>query len=301
MGKFEAEFVEERRIGLEGFLKRLLAHHQIRLSEEVQLFLTGSDAQLAAAKTGKTPVAAPEKPKQQKTGFMTFFKEAAQSLQANLQAPKEREKSADDLACERVFEYSAQLESQLNGVHAQADALVKKEKSLAKTNFELGLALTVLGQAEAAAGNSRLAQVFAALGNGSDQGSTLLTKKFESEQFEFRESIKDWSRMAEALKATMKLRATLLQKSHDAMNLLELRQRQDKRVEAEIAAAEEDVKLRNQELTTVTATLKLELAKFQIEKERAMKSTVEKFVKLQIEHAKASQHSWESILSELPQ
>lgn len=148
IGRFGEDFLEDRRRGLELFLRRVLAHPQLRHSEEVHIFLTGTDPVLHAARqrTKKNVATAAG------NGVMGFFKEKAQDIAGVFNAPKQVEKTPDDLACDKASEYATALEAQLNILHDQFDTLMKREKGVARSYVELGLACSAIGHAEGETG-----------------------------------------------------------------------------------------------------------------------------------------------------
>jgi sorting nexin-1/2 len=78
MGRFTAEFVEERRRALQLFLNRLMEHEIIKRHANVHLFLTGTDTQLTNAKNkGNESL----KKTAGKT-FMSLFQAATQMVQS---------------------------------------------------------------------------------------------------------------------------------------------------------------------------------------------------------------------------
>lgn len=254
MGRFEGEFVEERRRALELFLHRVLAHPGLRNQSVVLLFINGSETELASAKTGKkgsmvdevfssssnnngASSAAPAK----KKGFLSFMKSGLESVQNALHVSKEREKTTDDIACDQVMAYANELEQQLTSLHAHAQNLITSDRALSKTWFDLGLACTVLGQAETAqlqqqklaagphaaekgiAHDAHLAKALAQVGTIADQLSMIISKKSEQENLIFREPLKDYIRLADSVKAMMKTRAQVLSAYHAALNTLDAR------------------------------------------------------------------------------
>jgi sorting nexin-1/2 len=317
LGRFEGEFVEERRRALELFLFRCLSHPELRKIEELKVFLTGSDAQFQQAKAGKSNnnslennvsnSSSSKNNKAEKTGassFFSYFKEAAASIQNSLSSSsREREKSGDDLACEKVLDYAQQLEGQLLALYSNTEGLIRRDKSLAKAYFELGLAATVLGQSEfSLAGDKLLSSIFTSLGSAADQVHELAKKKTELENHNFRETIKDWTRMTDSLRALLKNRSLALAEHNSALNQLEAKQKGESKsqnLEASIARADDLVRATAQALTTITASTRMEFARFQRDKHRALQKAAEEFVKLQIQHAKQVQEAWEAILPEI--
>lgn len=123
MGRFAPEFVEERRRALQLFLSRIMEHPILRQHMSTLIFLTGTDSALAAARakldTGVKKTAT--------RTFLSFFNQATQLVSSAI-APKEFPKTEDDLACEKIAEYSVALQGELSALEAQVDSWLSKEK-----------------------------------------------------------------------------------------------------------------------------------------------------------------------------
>lgn len=307
VGRFEGDFIEERRRSLEQFLFRILSHPQLKHTTEVALFVTGQEAQLSAAKSGS------KKDNKNTTGkgFMGFLSSISSSLG---QGGKKEEKTPEDQQCDRMTEYSTQLENQLNAMHNNVDELIKKNKSLAKSWFEFGLSCTVVGQSEGGAPCNQpvLATVFGQVGTTADKLSVMFSNEADAENTAFREPIRDYIRLAEAVKEMMKTRQAANFAYLSAKELLEDRKKKlqaalsqggktDKIQSAERAVkdSEKDSEEKYRDLQQITTRALYEFEQFKNQKQIDMKNMVVQFVKLQIEHSKKVQNAWESILPEL--
>lgn len=299
-GRFTAEFIGERRRGLQTFLDRLAQHPELRHATDVELFLHGSESDFSQAKEGNTSA------QKKLGGFMSFMKESAFALGSTLVPTKERERTPDDQLCEQVMQYANSLETSLASVHTNADALVRKNKELAKHWFELGLASTMLGQYETNQQEEKLGSVFTKLGGTADRLAVLLTQKVERDQIEFVEQLKDHVKIVESLKQMMKTRAQILANYHASLTRLESRQSkldgagsEKSSVEKSVIEAQALVDNDKQELARVTSLCLHEAAKFREYKRRELRNMVIVFVKSQIEHSRKAQQTWENLLPSL--
>lgn len=300
MGRFSGEFINERRRGLNVFLDRIGHHSILSVSEDVELFLNGEESALAAVVNKKEDVQA---------GLLSFWKSSVKMISETFVAGKEREKTAEDLACDEINAYATSLETSFSAVHSNAESLVRKDKSLAKNWFEFGLACTLLGQYETNQQEEKLGEVFSKLGNTADHLSVLLTQKTDQENIELREQLKDYTRITVAVKEMMKTRQTALDKYQSAIATLESRKAKRDAADGEklaaieksIMEAQTTVDTSQNELDEITKIALAEANRFREEKQKDLKKIVTDFVKLQIEHSRKVQGVWETLLPTLKQ
>lgn len=298
IGRFSGEFINERRRGLNVFLDRIGQHPILSVSDDVELFLNGEESALASVINKKDDV---------KTGLMSFWQSSVKLISDTLVPGKEREKTAEDLACDEINGYATSLETSFTAVHTNAEGLVRKDKDLAKNWFEFGLACTLLGQYESNQSEEVLGDVFTKLGNTADHLSVLLTQKTDQENIDFREPLKDYMRITDSVKQMMKTRQTALDTYQSAVATLESRQGKcdslagDKLANAQksVIEAQELVTASSRELEQITRISLEEANRFKQEKQTDLKRIVTDFVKLQIEHSKKVQGVWESVLVSL--
>lgn len=146
MGRFSPEFVEERRRALQLFLLRLMAHSIISRHAHVQVFLTGTDVALNAARSQ----ASEKGLKKTKVGssLMSFFTSSVQLVTQTLAPGKEHTKTEEDLACEKIQEYAVNLQHELGVLEQQVEAWLTKEKTLGKAWCDLGMSVSQVARAE---------------------------------------------------------------------------------------------------------------------------------------------------------
>ncbi|CAJ1970718.1 unnamed protein product [Sphenostylis stenocarpa] len=161
------EFVEQRRVALEKYLRRLAAHPVIRKSDEFRVFLQvqgrfplpstidvasrvlDGAAKLPKQLLGETVIAPHEivQPARGGRDLMRLFKELRQSVANDWggSRPPVVEEDKDFLEKkEKIHE----LEQQINGASQQAESLVKSQQDMGETMGELGLAFIKLTKFE---------------------------------------------------------------------------------------------------------------------------------------------------------
>ncbi|GLU02596.1 hypothetical protein SLE2022_198410 [Rubroshorea leprosula] len=163
------EFVEQRRVALEKYLRRLAAHPVIRLSDELKVFLqvqgkmplpTSTDVASrmldGAVKLPKqllgesNAVVAPHEVVQPARGgrdLLRLFKELKQSVANDWGGSKPAVVEEDKEFLEKK-EWVHDLEQQLSNASQQAEALVKAQQDMGETMGELGLAFIKLTKFE---------------------------------------------------------------------------------------------------------------------------------------------------------
>jgi len=332
MGRFENEFIGERRRALEVFLSRVAAHPILCDCEDVRMFLHGEETSFQAAKRAKADSTDPESSAgadatspsassasataiASATGLFNYFKKSVTSIAQPFVgggAMKEVEATEDDQSCDKINDYANNLGTSLASSYTNVENLVRRTGGLGKTYFDFGLSCTLLGQLESKSKEEALGRAFIKLGNSSDRLSVLLTQKMEQENVGFREVIKDYIRMVDAVKQMMKTRSAAQATYQSALSTLETRQaklralqgvpgKEDRvaAVERSVAEAQGHVDRCYAELDKITKTCFSEFARFRADKQRDMKNMLVDFVKLQIEHSKQVQTAWESILTDV--
>ncbi|XP_030963812.1 sorting nexin 2B-like isoform X2 [Quercus lobata] len=162
------EFVEQRRVALEKYLRRLAAHPMIRRSDELKVFLqvqgklplpTTTDVasrmldgavKLPKQLMGESTVLAPHEVVQPAKGgrdLLRLFKELKQSMANDWIGSKPAVVEEDKEFLEKK-ERVNDLELQLSNASQQAEALVKAQQDMGETLGELGLAFIKLTKFE---------------------------------------------------------------------------------------------------------------------------------------------------------
>ncbi|KAK7385584.1 hypothetical protein VNO78_31310 [Psophocarpus tetragonolobus] len=161
------EFVEQRRVALEKYLRRLAAHPVIRKSDEFRVFLqvqgrlplpTTTDmasrvldgaAKLPKQLLGESVIAPHEvvQPARGGRDLMRLFKELRQSV-ANDWGGSRPPAVEEDKEFLENKEKINELEQQITGASQQAESLVKAQQDMGETMGELGLAFIKLTKFE---------------------------------------------------------------------------------------------------------------------------------------------------------
>ncbi|XP_051143464.1 sorting nexin 2A-like [Andrographis paniculata] len=150
------DFVEQRRVELEKYLRRLARHPVIKKSEELRVFLTAHRMLDGAARLPKqltgdsSSVAEPQDVVQPAKGgrdMLRFFKELKQAVVNDWGSvkPAVEEEDKDFL---KKKEKLLDLEQQLTNMSKQAESLVKAQQDMGETMGELGLAFMKLTKFE---------------------------------------------------------------------------------------------------------------------------------------------------------
>ena len=134
--------------------------------------------------------------------MLTFFSGAFTSK-------AQHERSPDDTLCEKADDYALKLEQELTNLEGQLEMLMRREKNVARTWVELGMACGVVSQMEAAVNERVNVSVFQVLGSMSDQVAVMVARKVEMERQGFTDAVKDHIRMAQAVQTMMKLRGVV--------------------------------------------------------------------------------------------
>ena len=138
--------------------------------------------------------------------MLSFFKSGAHSVSHVFSGSRAHERSPDDALCEKADDYALKLEAELSQLEGHLEMLMKREKNVARTWVEMGMACGVISQMESAVNEKVNVSVFQVLGSMSDQVAVMLARKVELERQGFTDAVKDHIRMAQAVQTMMKLR-----------------------------------------------------------------------------------------------
>lgn len=162
------EFVEQRRVALEKYLRRLAAHPVINKSDELKVFLQvqgrfplpmttdvasrmlDGAAKLPKQLFGETAPVAPHEVVQPAKGgrdLLRLFKELKQSVANDWGGSKPLVGEEDKEFMEKK-DHMQELEQQLSNASQQAESLVKAQQDMGETMGELGLAFIKLTKFE---------------------------------------------------------------------------------------------------------------------------------------------------------
>jgi sorting nexin-1/2 len=332
VGRFSPTFVEDRRVQLERFLRRVAVHPELADAACLDLFLRADDVTFHAAKSikkGVGPVGGggggvynnggninnmgnPYQPSSsnmmqpsaspKKDGFKRWFAEAKTSMTGDLV------KSPDDDIFDEIHRYIHGLDNQMRNVSHQATGLVRKGKEIANGLFEFGLAFNLLGQSEADA----LGDALAKMGETADRLSVLSAEQAEKEMAQFEEPLQDYIKMINAVKLALQRRHEKRLTYSTCLSEVESKQTQLGKLRAQIGQegkayslemslhrAREAAHVAQEDFATVSQRVLREVDRFKREKSEDMRRTVLDYINLQVEYNKRMEQVWAVLIPQL--
>lgn len=317
VARFSASFIEERRMKLEQFLRRVAVHPELYDAPSLDTFLRADDVTFHAAKNAKghsadgmmMSIAYPTSnptltvpPPPKKDGIKKWFAETKTSISGDLV------RSPDDDLFLEIDRYVDRLEKQMKNVSTQASNLVKKGKEISNGLYEFGSAFNTLGQSEA----DELGNALIKMGNTADELSSLTMEEAEKEMFEFEDPLKDYLKTIYAVKLALQRRhekrltytTCLSEVNTKRTNLAKFRATPG--AEAKAYGAEMSLKrgeaaadAARDEFATVSQRVLREVDRFKREKGDEMKHVVLDYVSAQIEYNRKMEQLWANLLPQL--
>ena len=329
VSRFSSTFIEERRIHLEKFLRRIAVHPELYDASALDTFLRADDVTFHAAKNAKggntdaaasmmmsmsmsvnvnnghgypspNPMMAPTPPK--KDGIKKWFAEAKTSITGELV------RSPDDDLFVEIDRYIDGLEKQMKNVQQQASGLVKKGKEIANGLFEFGLAFNVLGQSEA----DDLGHALSKMGTAADELSAVSMAHSEKEMAQFEEPLKDYLKTIYAVKLALQKRhdkrltytTALSEVNTKRTNLAKLRATPGAEAKAyggemSLKRGEAAADAARDEFATVSQRVLREVDRFKREKGDEMRRVVLDYITLQIDYNRKMEQVWADLLPKL--
>jgi sorting nexin-1/2 len=306
VGRFSPSFVEERRVHLERFLRRVSVHPELADAACLETFLRADDVTFQAAKNTKGTVsvasysAAPSPPK--KDGIKRWFAEAKTSMTGDLV------KSPDDDLFEEISRYIHGLDNQMRNVSYQASGLVRKGKEIANGLFEFGLAFNLLGQSEADSFGDALSR----MGETADRLSVLSAEHADKEMAQFEDPLQDYIKLIHAVKLALQRRhekrltySTCLaevESKHASLAKLRMQIGAESKAystEMSLRRAQEAAEVAREDFATVSQRVLREVDRFKREKQEDMRRTVLDYINLQVEYNKRMEEVWATLIPRL--
>lgn len=237
VARFSPEFIEDRRMRLERFLRRVVVHPELGDAPSLDIFLRADDITFHHIKNSKVisststnmPTFSPSTatgvglypdmhsftPYQhhalysadmaaataKKEGFKKWLAEAKTTLFNS----SDLVKSPDDDLFAEIDQYVDALERQMKQVTLASSALVEKGRSMGQGLFEMSHAFGLLGQAEA----DELGTVLGKMGQAVDQLSTLSMRHSQMEHSSFEIPLEEHLKTIQAIKAALQKRQEL--------------------------------------------------------------------------------------------
>lgn len=335
VSRFSTTFVEERRVQLQKFIRRVAVHPELYDAQCLDTFLRADDVTFHAAKNAKNTASseamnmmsmqmsmnasstAGAYPGSQhismtgasqintapkKDGIKKWFAETKTSISGDLV------RSPDDDLFLEIDRYIEGLEKQMKNVQTQATGLVKKGKEIANGLFEFGLAFNILGQSEA----DDLGSALSKMGSTADELSAVCMDHAQKEMAQFEEPLKDYLKTIYAVKLALQKRhdrrltytTCLSEINSKRTNLARLRATPGSEakaygVEMSLRRGEAAADAAREEFATVSQRVLREVDRFKREKGDEMKRVVLDYINLQIDYNKKMESVWAELLPKL--
>jgi len=313
VGRFDPNFIEDRRMYLERFLRRVAIHPELGDAKCLDTFLRADDVTFSATKNAKgevvlasstlNPTSLTMKPKNDGS-FKRWFAEAKTSISGDLV------RSPDDDLFEEIHRYVHGLDTQMKNVAQQTTGLVRKGKEIANGLFEFGLAFNLLGQSEADALGDALGKV----GETADRLSVLSADHADKEMSQFEDPIQDYIKTIHAVKLALQRRhekrlsystcLAAVESKQSALSKLRLLPGQEAKAYAQemsLRRAQEATQLAHEDFAAVSQRVLREVDRFKREKAEEMRRTVLDYINLQVEYNRKMEGIWASLIPQLEQ
>jgi sorting nexin-1/2 len=329
VGRFSPQFVEERRVHLERFLRRVAVHPELQDTASLDLFLRADDMAFNAAKNAKTSGIVMNASMMQQSqyggglnlgmggmgntlmqpsttkkaeGIKRWFAETKTSMTGDLV------KSPDDDIFDEINRYITGLDNQMKNISQQASGLVRKGKEIANGLFEFGLAFNLLGQSEADA----LGSALSSMGETADQLSVLSAEHAEREMAQFEEPLQDYIKMIHAAKLAVQRRSEKRLSYSTCLSEVESKVTQLNKLRMQIGSegkaysmemslrrAQEASDIARDEFADCSQRVLREVDRFKREKAEDMRRTVLDYIKLQVDYNKRMEQVWSTLVPKL--
>jgi len=316
-GRFNPQFIEDRRRSLERFLRRVSVHPELQDCSCLDTFLRADDVTFHAAKHSKNnvllqqstmmgsmvPGAPPQlMPKPKKEGFKRWFAETKTSISGDLV------RSPDDELFEEIQRYVHGLDSQMKNVQTQASALVRKGKEIANGLFEFGLAFNLLGQSEADALGDALGKV----GETADRLSVLSAEHSDREAAEFEDPLVDIIKTIHSVKMALQKRHEKRLTYSTCLQSVESKQHSLAKMRAQIGMeakaygtemslrrAQDNAALARDDFAATSQRVLREVDRFKRETAEDMRRTVLEYIRMQVDYNKRMEEIWAALIPQL--
>ncbi|CAM8920004.1 unnamed protein product [Rhodiola kirilowii] len=298
--RFSAEFIEMRRRGLDQFVNRVTAHHELQQSEDLKLFLQADEDTMERARSQETSIF-----KKKPSDLMQIFKDV-QSKVSDVVLGKEKPVEESNPEYEKLKHYIFELENHLAEAQKHAYRLVKRHKELGQSLADFGKAVKLLGASE---GNA-LGKAFSEVGGKSEMISFKLQEEARNLLMNFEEPLKDYVCAVQSIKATIVERGNAFRHQCELAESVKLKEinldklmliRSDRVGEAEIEYQE--LKAESEEATKrfekIVNSMNEEIIRFQEQKTLDMGHAFHEFAKGQASLANSVASGWRSLVPKL--
>jgi sorting nexin-1/2 len=326
VSRFSPEFVEDRRVGLEKFLRRVVCHPELGDAACLMTFLRADDLEFQHVKKTTTNKAMDFSessgigsggvdnnslggagafhlnPQKNTATLKKWFSEAKTTLSNDLVS------SPDDDLFEEIERYIEVLSMQMKRVSNQASSLVRKSREIANGMFEFSLAFHQLAQSEGGNLGRKLQQ----MGTSADSLSSLAVQQSDLECRSLEEPFKDYLKIIHGVKMALTRRhekrvsyTALLQEIQGReMSLHRLRMTPG--CEAKAYSSEMSLQryhtlaqVAKEEYAECSQRVLREVDRFKREKAEEMRGVVLEFILLEIEVNRGMERVWADLIPKL--
>ncbi|GAM18681.1 hypothetical protein SAMD00019534_018560 [Acytostelium subglobosum LB1] len=310
LNKFNKEFLEIRRRELEKFLNRIAENDALMHSNELTIFLEGSDEKLAAARNTRPVVeSADGTPVQQETKtfgkISSFFGSAASAVSnmTSVHSVKEVDPWFDDKKI-----YIVQLDNNLRRLTDNVSNVIRKRRELAQAMGDFSSAGLTFSSGEISqsqdVANSfqRITQVESTVKSSMDELSN-------SEANFFEDGMIDYIRVLNSIKELLNERLDALLNFQNWERKVESAREKFEKLKAVNAFKKDSAQKEyedyqkkladaKQEFERVSATTKVELQRFDNKRNYELKRIVNFVIRLNLEHYLKAADCWREYYSE---
>ncbi|CDP20109.1 unnamed protein product [Coffea canephora] len=298
--RFTAEFIEMRRQALDIFVNRIASHHILQQSEDLRIFLQADEQTMERARSQEIGIF-----KKKPADLMQIFKDV-QSKVSDVVLGKEKPVEESTPEYEKLKRYIFELEDHLAEAQKHAYRLVKRHRELGQSLSEFGKAVKLLGTCE----DNALGKVFSEVGDKAEIVSVKMQREAHHLLMNFEESLKDYVRAVQSIKATIAERANAFKQQCELAETIKFKEidlnklrltRSEKLADAE---REYDVlKADGEEATrrfeAIVQLMNEEIVRFQEQKTLDMGLAFHEFAKGQAHLANGIAEAWRSLLPKL--
>ncbi|CAJ0832123.1 8788_t:CDS:10 [Entrophospora sp. SA101] len=293
MGRFQDEFIENRRQALEKCLNKIISHPNLYKDRDLKIFLESDNFNIDVVRRNEEP-----------KGVLKSLGEAVSNVTAFNKFTE-----MDDWFEGRKNQLDI-LESQLKTLLKSAELVVRQQKDLGGSAIEFGDSLFALSDVEV---NKPLANNLSTLGKLQQKIRELHIKQARQDVLTLENTIEEYIRIIGSIKVALNSRTKVYQNWQSAMNDLQKkklnyeRSKSQNRLSQErlsymlaiIAEGENKVEDCRHEFEDVTKLIKAELDRFDKEKVEDFKNSIESFLDSIIKTKNEIIKLWESFYQEI--
>jgi len=281
LNRFNAEFVEYRRRELERFLKRVVDHHHLSQSADLQNFFESEKSEKESAGGSK---------------ILSFLSGASASPAGNTQDV--------DPWFDSKKNYIGSLETHFQMLTKNLSIYIKKKREAAAAFAEFGVSCSLLASAEADH-DSVTSSSFNRFADIITQGNELEEKRMQDETGVFEENLRDYLRVLVAVKEMLAVRQEKLNAFHNATKQVEQKKERvekskgNAKFESEYTAAQLNFTKSELDFNEVSARARAELQHFEANKLKDIKALLVKYTQININYELQMADFWKILLSDL--